>query len=219
MNSMINDISERLSAAPVVPLVAPEDAKSGIQTAQALVDGGLTVVEIVLRTPAAIACMGEIAREVPGAIIGAGTVLGTEHAEKVIEEGAKFIVMPGLHEPTVRLVQEAGVPVFPGISTATEAQNGWNLGLRHLKFFPASLSGGPAMIKALGSVFSDVRFMPTGGVSAANLTDYLALPNVLACGGSWLTPKVAIEASEFEVVTGLAEEAVAIAKQVRNDHG
>ena len=216
---MSEDINARLAAAPVVPLVAPEDAESGVRTAQALVAGGLTVIEVVLRTPAALACMGEIARQVPDAVIGAGTVLSREHAGQVIDEVAKFIVMPGLHEPSVRLAQDAGIPVYPGVSTATEAQNAWNLGLRTLKFFPASLCGGPAMIKALGSVFKDVLFMPTGGISASNLSDYLALPSVLACGGSWLTPKTAIEAGNFEEITRLAVEAVAIAKQARNNHG
>ena len=216
---MSEDINARLTRAPVVPLVAPEDAETGIRTAQALVAGGLTVIEVVLRTPAALACMGEIARQVPDAVIGAGTVLSREQARQVLDEGAKFIVMPGLHEPAVRLAQDAGIPVFPGVSTATEAQNAWNLGLRTLKFFPASLCGGPAMIKALGSVFRDVLFMPTGGISAANLSDYLAMPSVLACGGSWLTPKPAIEAGNFEEITRLAGEAVAIANQARNNHG
>lgn len=206
---------DRLKNAPVVPLVAPEDAESGIRTAQALVEGGLTVVEVVLRTPAAIDCMGDIARGVPDAIIGAGTVLTVEQAEAVIEAGAQFIVCPGLHEPIVRLAQEAGLPVLPGISTATEAQNGWNMGLRTMKFFPASLAGGVPMLKALGSVFKGVQFMPTGGVSAANLADYLALPSVLACGGSWLTPKAAIEAGNYGEVSRLAAEAVAIGRQAR----
>ena len=213
---MSNDISQRLAGAPVVPLVAPEDAESGIKTAQALVDGGLTVVEVVLRTPAAIECMGEIAGAVPDAIIGAGTVLGTDQAAAVIDSGAQFIVMPGLYEPVFRLAQDAGLPVFPGISKATEAQNGWNMGLRTMKFFPASLAGGIPMLKALGSVFKEVSFMPTGGISAANLSEYLALPTVVACGGSWLTPQAAIESGDYGRITQLAEEAVAIANEVRN---
>jgi 2-dehydro-3-deoxyphosphogluconate aldolase/(4S)-4-hydroxy-2-oxoglutarate aldolase len=213
---MSNDISQRLASAPVVPLVAPEDAESGIRTTQALVDGGLTVVEVVLRTPAAIECMGEIARAVPDAIIGAGTVLGADQATAVIDSGAQFIVMPGLYEPVIRLAQDTGLPVFPGISTATEAQNGWNMGLRTMKFFPASLAGGIPMLKALGSVFKEVSFMPTGGISAANLSEYLALPAVVACGGSWLTPQAAIESGDYGRITQLAEEAVAISNEVRN---
>ena len=208
---------DRLKNAPVVPLVAPEDAESGIRTAQALVEGGLTVVEVVLRTPAAIDCMGDIARGVPDAIIGAGTVLTVEQAEAVIEAGAQFIVCPGLHEPIVRLAQEAGLPIFPGISTATEAQVAYNMGLRAMKLFPASLCGGVPMLKALGAVFKDVKFMPTGGVSAGNLAEFLAVPSVLACGGSWLTPKAAIETGNYGEISRLAAEAVAIATASRKD--
>jgi len=208
---MSEDILNRLGRAPVVPLVGPDDAESGTRTAQALVEGGLTVVEVVLRTPAAIDCLGEIARNVPDAIIGAGTVLTSRQADKVIAAGAKFIVCPGLHEPIVRLAQEAGLPIFPGVSTATEAQAAYNMGLRAMKFFPASLCGGVPMLKALGSVFKDVRFMPTGGVSAANLLEFLAVPSVLACGGSWLTPKAEIEKGNYAAVTALAAEAVAVA--------
>ena len=208
---MSKEILARLGRAPVVPLVGPDDAESGIRTAQALVDGGLTVVEVVLRTPAAIDCLGEIAQNVPDAIIGAGTVLTPEQAEKVIAAGARFIVCPGLHEPIVRMAQEAGLPIFPGVSTATEAQVAYNLGIRTMKLFPCSLVGGVPMLKALGAVFKDVKFMPTGGVSAANLCEFLALPSVLACGGSWLTPKAEIEQGNYAAVTALAEEAVRIA--------
>ena len=208
---MSKEILARLAKAPVVPLVGPDDAESGTKTAQALVDGGLTVVEVVLRTPAAIDCLGEIAQNVPDAIIGAGTVLTPAQAEKVIAAGAKFIVCPGLHEPIVRMAQEAGLPIFPGISTATEAQAAYNMGVRAMKLFPASLCGGIPMLKALGAVFKDVKFMPTGGVSAANLSEFLAVPSVLACGGSWLTPKAAIASGNYAEVSRLAAEAVAIA--------
>ena len=205
-------LETRLQAAPIVPLVEPDDAGSAISTTRALVDGGLTVIEVVLRTPAAIECLGEIADAVPDALIGAGTVLSEEQAEAVIARGARVIVMPGLYVPGVKLAQERGVPVFPGVSTATEAQQAWNLGLRVMKFFPASLSGGTAMLSALGSVFRDVKFMPTGGIKPGNLADYLALPNVLACGGSWLTPKEAIREGDFAAIRNLASEAVRIAQ-------
>lgn len=212
---MSEEILARLARAPVVPLVGPDDAESGSKTAQALVDGGLTVVEVVLRTPAAIDCLGEIARNVPDAIIGAGTVLTPEQAEKVIAAGAQFIVCPGLHEPIVRMAQEAGLPIFPGVSTATEAQVAYNMGLRAMKLFPASLCGGIPMLKALGAVFKDVKFMPTGGVSAANLAEFLAVPSVIACGGSWLTPKAAIQQGDYGVISELAAEAVRIAQAAR----
>ena len=210
------EINKRLEAAPVVPLVVPEDAETAIRTTQALVAGGLSVVEVVLRTAAAVECLAEVVKAVPEAIVGAGTVLSEQQGRDVVLAGARFIVSPGLYAPVVRLAQSHDLPVFPGVATASEAQNGWNMGLRAMKFFPASLAGGPAMLKAIGSVFKDVKFMPTGGVSAANLGDYLALPNVLACGGSWLTPKTAIADGNYQVITDLAAEAVAIARNVRS---
>ena len=212
---MSTEIHRRLERTPVVPLVAPEDPETAIQTTRALVGGGLTIVEVVLRTPAAVQCLGEIVRAVPEAIIGAGTVLDVDEAEAVLREGARFIVSPGLHSPVIKAAKLAEVPVFPGVATATEIQRAWNNGLRCVKFFPASLAGGVPMLKALGSVFKGMSFIPTGGISATNLADYLALPNVLACGGSWLTPKSAIADGNYEIITRLAAEAVAIAKQTR----
>lgn len=209
------ELHRRLERAPVVPLVVPEDPESAIETTRALVQGGLSVVEVVLRTTAAVECLAAVVKAVPEAIVGAGTVLSEQQAGDVAEAGAQFIVSPGLYEPVVRQAQARDLPVFPGIATASEAQNAWNMGLRSLKFFPASLAGGPAMLKAIGSVFKDVKFMPTGGVSAANLADYLALPNVLACGGSWLTPKTAIIEGDYQVITDLAAEAVSIAQKTR----
>jgi 2-dehydro-3-deoxyphosphogluconate aldolase/(4S)-4-hydroxy-2-oxoglutarate aldolase len=209
------ELHNRLERAPVVPLVVPEDPATAIATTRALVAGGLSVIEVVLRTTAALECLAEVVKAVPEAIVGAGTVLSEQQAGDVVKAGAQFIVSPGLYGPVVRLAQSLDLPVFPGIATASEAQNAWNMGLRSLKFFPASLAGGPAMLKAIGSVFKDVKFMPTGGVSAANLADYLALPNVLACGGSWLTPKTAISEGDYQVITDLAAEAVAIASKIR----
>jgi len=209
------DLLKRLEAAPVVPLVVPDDPETAIKTTQALVAGGLSVIEVVLRTSAAIECLGEVVRAVPDAIVGAGTVLSERQAAEVVFAGAQFIVTPGLYAPVVEYAASARLPIFPGVATASEAQNAWNMGLRSLKFFPASLAGGPPMLKAIGSVFKDVRFIPTGGVSAGNLGDYLALPNVLACGGSWLTPKSAIAEGNYEIISNLAAEAVAIANSIR----
>ena len=209
------ELLKRLEAAPIVPLVVPDDPETAIKTTQALVAGGLSVIEVVLRTSAAVECLGEVVRAVPDAIVGAGTVLSERQAAEVVFAGAQFIVSPGLYAPVVEYAASARLPIFPGVATASEAQNAWNMGLRSLKFFPASLAGGPPMLKALGSVFKDVRFMPTGGVSAGNLGEYLALPNVLACGGSWLTPKSAIAEGNYEIISNLAAEAVAIANKIR----
>ena len=209
------DIQSRLQSAPIVPLIQADDTDTAVDTAKALVAGGLTVLEVVLRTDAGLACVREIGKTVPEAIVGAGTVLSGEQARSSLDAGAQFIVSPGLHESVVQVAQAADVAVFPGVATATEVLTAWNLGLRTLKFFPAERAGGIAMLKDLSSVFGDVRFMPTGGVSAANLAGYLALDPVIACGGSWLTPADAIASGDFDVITSLAEEACEIAQQVR----
>lgn len=210
-----NTLNIRLARAPIVPLVVPDNPETAIKTTRALLAGGLTVIEVVLRTSAAIEILAEVVRAVPEAIVGAGTVLSEEQAREVDAAGAQFIVSPGFYAPVVAFAQSAGLPVFPGVATASEAQNAWNMGLRSLKFFPASLAGGPAMLKALGSVYRDLKFMPTGGVTADNLADYLALPNVLACGGSWLTPDSAIAENDYQVITDLASRAMVIAQSVR----
>jgi len=206
---------ELLEKIPVVPVVVIKDASKAVAVANALVAGGLPVIEITMRTAAAADAITTISAEVPDAHVGAGTVLSGDQAHAIIRAGAKFIVSPGLHDDVVGAANDLAIPVIPGIATATEAQKAWNLGLRILKFFPAGQAGGISMIKSLAAVFRDVVFMPTGGVSAKNLRDYLEVPAVLACGGSWLTPTHAIENGDYNLITELAAEAVAIARQVR----
>lgn len=212
---MALDIESRLRVAPVVPLIQASDPTIAVKTAQALVDGGLGVIEVVLRTPEALQCLAAITEAVPGAITGAGTVLNADQAQSAVSVGAGFIVSPGLDQGVVNIANENDICVYPGVVTATEVQRAWNLGLRTVKFFPASLAGGPPMLKSLAAVFRDMSFMPTGGVSPSNLADYLALPAVIACGGSWLTPHAAIARQDFAAVTELAKQAVAIAAGVR----
>ncbi len=212
---MTSEIQNRFAVAPVVPLVQADDPKLAVSITRALVSGGLTVIEVVLRTPEAIDCLREVAQSVPAAIVGVGTVLSAAQAEEAIAAGAKFVVSPGLDDAVVAVAKAHELPVFPGVATASEAQHAWNLGLRSVKFFPAGQAGGTAMLKALSSVFSDMTFMPTGGVSAKNLDAYLALPSVLACGGSWLTPKDAIASGDFDTITRLATEAIEIAQSIR----
>lgn len=209
------ELELKLRDAPVVPLVVPGDVESAIETSRALAAGGLSVVEVVLRTDMALECLAEVAKAVPDVLVGAGTVLSGRQGEAAMEAGARFLVSPGLDKSVVEVAMSADIPVLPGVATATEVQAAWNMGLRVVKFFPASLAGGPAMLQAMGSVFRGIQFMPTGGVSAANLPDYLSLPNVLACGGSWLTPGSAIGAGDYQRVTDLAAEAMAIAKKIR----
>jgi len=206
---------ELLEHAPVVPVVVIDDVTKAAPVAQALVAGGLPVIEVTMRTAVAADAISAMCVEVPEAVVGAGTVLSAEQAHTIVGAGAKFIVSPGLHEDVVTAASELSVPVIPGIATATEAQRAWNLGLRILKFFPAGPAGGIGMIKALAAVFKDVKFMPTGGVSAKNLSDYLEVPAVLACGGSWLTPADVVKGGDFGRITELAAEAVAIAKGVK----
>ena len=207
----MSELLNSLEAKRVVPLVQSDDPKTALKISEALLEGGLDVLEVVLRTDAALDCLEAIAKEFPQAHVGAGTVLSADQSQEVIRRGASFIVSPGLDAASVKIANDAGIPILPGISTATELQQAWNMGLRTVKLFPASLVGGPKMLKALSSVFRDVRFMPTGGVSAANLNEYLAVPAVLACGGSWLTPKDAIEAGDFAAITKLAQDAIKIA--------
>ncbi len=209
-------MDKRLARAGVVPVVVLENADDAIPVAEALCEGGLTVIEVTLRTAAAPEAIGRIAGEVPGAVIGAGTVLDAEQVGIAADAGAQFIVSPGLHEAVVDEARSRDLPVYPGIATATEAQAAWNMGLRIAKFFPASQAGGVPMLKALGSVFRDMRFMPTGGVTAANLGEYLELPSVVACGGSWLTPAEAIAAGNFDAIRKLAAEASGLVRELRS---
>lgn len=207
----MTELIQSLEAKRVVPLVQSDDPKTALKISEALLEGGLDVLEVVLRTDAALDCLEAIAKEFPQAHVGAGTVLSADQSQEVIRRGASFIVSPGLDAASVDVANAAGIPILPGISTATELQQAWNMGLRTVKLFPASLVGGPKMLKALSSVFRDVRFMPTGGVSPANLNEYLEVPAVLACGGSWLTPKDAIAAGDFGAITKLAKDAIKIA--------
>lgn len=210
---MTDKLMKSLEAKRVVPLVQSDDPKTALKISEALLAGGLDVLEVVLRTDRAMACLEAIAREFPDAHVGAGTVLSAEQSKEVVQRGASFIVSPGLDPASVAVANQADVPILPGISTATELQQAWNLGLRTVKLFPASLVGGPGMLKALSSVFRDVRFMPTGGVSAANIHEYLAVPAVIACGGSWLTPADAIAKGDFAAITALAKDAILIAQK------
>lgn len=208
MNELLEDVG-------VVPVVVLDNAEDAVPVAKALRNGGLSVIEVTLRTAAAPEAIRRIADEVSGVIIGAGTVLNAEQVAISADAGARFIVSPGLHESVVIASSSKELPLYAGVATATEAQAAWNMGLKTLKFFPAGQAGGVPMLKALGSVFRDLRFMPTGGVSPANLAEYLGLTSVIACGGSWLTPASAIEAKDYSSITKLAEEACSLVKKLR----
>lgn len=209
-------IEQRLAAAPVVPLIAEDDPATAVKLAHALQAGGLTVIEVVLRSDRALEGMEAIIAETEGLIVGGGTVLTRDQAERVHGAGSAFTVCPGLVDEIVEYCLESDIPVFPGVMTAGDVQRAYAMGLREVKFFPASLAGGVPMLKALGAVFRDMRFIPTGGVGALNLAEFLRLPQVLACGGSWLTPRDLVAAGNFAAIEQLAREAVQIADQARN---
>ncbi|MEM7781150.1 MAG: bifunctional 4-hydroxy-2-oxoglutarate aldolase/2-dehydro-3-deoxy-phosphogluconate aldolase [Pseudomonadota bacterium] len=209
------DLNSAFAGAPVVPLIGEDDPASALAVARALDAGGLSVLEVVLRSPNAQAGMEAILEQGGNMIVGAGTVLTLDQAKSVKASGAQFIVSPGLVDEIAEYCLAESIPFFPGTMTAGEVQRAYAMGLRAVKFFPAKLAGGVPMLKAFSSVFGDMRFMPTGGVSAGNLAEFLALPSVIACGGSWLTPKDAIAEGRLEEVTKLAKEAVAIAKNAR----
>ena len=213
--NIAKELEARLATAPVVPLVGGNDPAVAVETAKALNAGGLSVIEVVLRTDEAVDCMEAIAKQTSGLIVGAGTVLTVAQAQEVIGRGAQFIVCPGLVDEVAEYCLKQDVPLYPGTMTAGEVQRAYALGLRTVKFFPATLAGGVPMLKALSSVFRHMKFMPTGGVSAINLAEFLSLPSVIACGGSWLTPAAEIEAGNFEAITNLAREAVELASAVR----
>lgn len=217
---LLMHILDLLTRCPVVPLVQADDPEVAVKTSRALAAGGLQVAEVVFRTDRALECLRAVADEVPEVLAGAGTVLTAAQANAALDNGAKFIVSPGLDDGVVGVAKERDVPVYPGIMTPSEVQHAYNLGLDTVKYFPASIAGGVPGLKALSSVFRSMKFMPTGGVSAQNLAEFLAVPAVLACGGSWLTPGDAIKAGNYDAVTALAAEAVEIGNRARGqDNG
>jgi 2-dehydro-3-deoxyphosphogluconate aldolase / (4S)-4-hydroxy-2-oxoglutarate aldolase len=210
----VQDVLAAIGAVRVVPVIVIDDAAHARPLAQALTEGGLPCAEVTFRTPAAEAALRAMARE-PDILVGAGTVLREEQVHRAVDAGARYIVTPGFSERVVRACQRVPVPVLPGVATATEVQMALEAGLDVVKFFPAGAAGGLSTLKALSAPFPMVRFVPTGGVSAGNLADYLAHPAVLAVGGSWMVPADLIAAGKFADITRLAAEAAAIAGRDR----
>jgi 2-dehydro-3-deoxyphosphogluconate aldolase/(4S)-4-hydroxy-2-oxoglutarate aldolase len=204
-------IVERLATGRILPVVVLEDARDAGPLGAALSAGGLDCLEITLRTDAAIESIRRLADE-GRTLVGAGTVLTRMDVDRAAQAGARFVVSPGLSRVVVRHCQEIGLPVFPGVATATEVMAALDLGLSTLKFFPAAHAGGPAAIRALAAPFGSVRFIPTGGVSADNLAEYLREPAVLAVGGSWMLAPDLLRARAWELVTERSREAVDAAR-------
>jgi 2-dehydro-3-deoxyphosphogluconate aldolase / (4S)-4-hydroxy-2-oxoglutarate aldolase len=205
------EFTENLKAVRIVPVIVIKDLGHALPLAEALVEGGLNVLEITLRTPAALEAIRTISASVKGAIVGAGTVINAEQFVQATAAGAKFVVSPGLTEEVVRASRDHLVPILPGVATASEIMLGISLGLKTFKFFPAESVGGAPAIKALGGPFPQVSFCPTGGVNAKNLGSYLSLPNVIAAGGSWMVPSDLNEADAFARASAMAREARTLA--------
>jgi 2-dehydro-3-deoxyphosphogluconate aldolase/(4S)-4-hydroxy-2-oxoglutarate aldolase len=200
---------EILRQGPVVPVLVVQKLEQAVPLARALVAGGIRVLEITLRTPAAVEAIRAIAREVPEAIVGAGTVTRGEELETVAEAGAVFAISPGLTPELLAAANRGPIPLIPGIATVSELMTGLARGYDHFKFFPAGPAGGVKMLQAFAGPFPRVTFCPTGGISAENYREYLALPTVACVGGSWVAPQGAIDAGDWARITALAREAVA----------
>ena len=202
------DILERLNYAGVIPVVVIDDAKDAVPTAEALLAGGINVMEITFRTAAAPDAIEDVADNCPDMLVGAGTVITLEQCQKAVEMGAKFIVSPGFDEEVVKWCVDNGVAITPGCVTPSEIMAAMKLGLKVVKFFPAEAMGGLATIKAMSAPYGGVKFMPTGGVNEDNLNTYLGFDKIIACGGSWMAKDALIDAGEFDKIEELARGAV-----------
>lgn len=196
--------------APVIPVIVLSDTRQAVLLARALVAGGIRMLEVTLRTPQALACIEAIAREVPEAIVGAGTVRSRRDVAACVDAGARFAVSPGYTAAVGEACRVANLPLLPGVATGSEIMAAQEGGYTELKFFPALQAGGVAMLKAWGGPFGDIRFCPTGGISPGNAAEFLALPNVVCVGGSWLTPADALAAGDWARITKLAQQACQI---------
>lgn len=199
--------SDLLELSPVMPVVVIDDADDAVPTARALLAGGIGVIELTLRTPAALAAIERVATEVPEIVVGAGTVTSPGQAKQAADAGARFLVTPGCTDAVVDACFDSGVPFLPGAATVSEAMRLAERGLSALKFFPAEASGGVTFLKSIAGPLPGLRFCPTGGITPASAPSYLALPNIGCVGGSWFTPKSVLAAKDFATVESLAAEA------------
>jgi len=216
---MAVNLSESLTAlqvmqdAPVIPVIVLTDVAHAVPMARALVAGGIRMLEVTLRTPQALACMEAIAKEVPGAVVGAGTVRSAADAAAAAKAGARFAVSPGYTKTVGQACRDHGLSLLPGVATGSEIMMAQEDGYTELKFFPAMQAGGPAMLKAWGGPFFDVKFCPTGGVTPGNAAEFLSLPNVACVGGSWLVPADALAQGDWARIEALAREASQIQRK------
>jgi len=197
---------------PVVPVIVIKDLADAVPMAQALLAGGIRVLEVTLRTPVALDAIRLLAEQVPDAIVGAGTVTNAAQLQQVITAGAKFAISPGLTRELLQAGKDAPIPLIPGIASISELMEGTGLGYSHFKFFPAEAAGGVKTLKSIHGPFADIRFCPTGGINEKNFLEYLALPNVKCVGGSWIVPDDAVAAKDWNRITELCKVAVAQAR-------
>ena len=199
-----------LRRAPVIPVLTVRDIKDALAQARALIAGGLTVLEITLRTPAAMGAVSALAKTFPDACIGAGTIVEAEQIEAAANAGARFLVSPGVSPALAKAAAEAPVPFLPGVATPSEAMALRDLGFRALKLFPAEAVGGARLLASIAAPLPDLVFCPTGGIDLAKAPSYLALSNVLCVGGSWIAPRAAIDSGDFGAIERLARAAAAL---------
>ncbi|MGR5122797.1 bifunctional 4-hydroxy-2-oxoglutarate aldolase/2-dehydro-3-deoxy-phosphogluconate aldolase [Vibrio harveyi] len=209
----MSSIKEQLKALKVIPVIAIDKAEDIIPLGKVLAENGLPAAEITFRSAAAAEAIRLLRETQPDMLIGAGTVLNREQAIAAKEAGATFIVSPGLNPNTVKACQEIGIDIVPGVNNPSTVEAALEMGLTTLKFFPAEASGGINMVKSLLAPYTDIELMPTGGINPANIKDYLAIPRVLACGGTWMVDKKLIEAGNWEELARLTREAVALVNE------
>ena len=208
-------MNDKIKSFGVIPVVVLENAEDAKPLAEALVKGGLPVDEVTFRTAAAKESIRIMSENYPEMLVGAGTVLSVSQVDEAVEAGAKFIVTPGFDEEVVDYCLSKDIPVFPGVITPTEVTMAVKKGLKVVKFFPASQFGGLKTIKALSAPFGMVKFMPTGGIDASNLSEYLSSDKIVACGGSWMVKGDLVKAKEFDKIEALTKEAVELVKKIR----
>lgn len=211
-------VNERIHETFLVPVVVMDDAARTVDTAKALLAGGVDIMEITLRTPAGLEAIGNAAKDCPEMLVGAGTVLTLDQCKRSVDQGAKFIVSPGFDQEIVAWCAASGIPVLPGCVTPTEITAAMKMGLSVVKFFPANVYGGIKAVKALAGPFPGMRFVPTGGVGAANLKEFVH-PAVFAVGGGWLCDKAAVNSGDYEAVTHACREAAGIVAEARKSIG
>ena len=211
----MNEVLEKLGKIGIVPVVVLDDAKDAENLGRALMEGGLPCAEVTFRTAAAEESIRILSEKFPEMIVGAGTVLTVEQVDRAVKAGAKFIVSPGTNPKVVDYCVKNNIPITPGTCTPSNVETALEFGLDVVKFFPAEPSGGLNFIKAIAAPYVGVKFMPTGGINAKNVRDYLAYDRIIACGGSWMVTKDLIKAGDFEQIKKLTAEAAEIVKEVR----